>query len=142
MFNSFNPLVTTTSYIVSILEILFVHKLHAFLLSYFQHFDSWGLFLFPVCLLFLPDKKDSSFQYYYYIMLKTAYKQAKLAQKSLYTFSEVIRHMGSSLDKAGSSLWNQKVSICILSPQKISICHGSFLKFMILVCSGLVLKHR
>lgn len=112
-----------------------------------QHVDSEGLFLFLFMLvIFFPaDMKEQFFSLLLYYMLlkrRTDKPKIKTFQIALHAYKRVTQHMGTPLSDMDISFRKSKgFNLRSLTP-KISICHGSFLLFMILVCFWPVLKHR
>lgn len=80
----------------------------------------------------------------YYMLLKrrTDKPKIKTFQIALHAYKRVTQHMGTPLSDIDISFRKSKgFNLRSLTPQ-ISICHGSFLLFMILVCFWPVLEHR
>lgn len=73
---------------------------------------------------------------------RTDKPKIKTFQIALHAYKRVTQHMGTPLSDIYISFRKSKgFNLRSLTP-KISICHGSFLLFMILVCFWPVLKHR
>lgn len=73
---------------------------------------------------------------------RTDKPKIKTFQIALHAYKRVTQHMGTPLSDIDISFRKSKgFNLRSLTP-KISICHGSFLLFMILVCFWPVLKHR
>lgn len=96
--------------------------------------------------IFFPaDMKEQFFSLLLYYMLlkrRTDKPKIKTFQIALHAYKRVTQHMGTPLSDIDISFRKSKgFNLRSLTP-KISICHGSFLLFMILVCFWPVLKHR
>lgn len=117
------------------------------MLSEFQHVDSEGLFLFLFMLVIFFRRYERAVLFsllLYYMLLKrrTDKPKIKTFQIALHAYKRVTQHMGTPLSGIYISFRKSKgFNLRSLTP-KISICHGSFLLFMILVCFWPVLKHR
>lgn len=136
-----------SGYIISVFDISVKHKFNTFLLSEFQHVDSEGLFLFLFMLVIFFRRYERAVLFsllLYYMLLKrrTDKPKIKTFQIALHAYKRVTQHMGTPLSDIDISFRKSKgFNLRSLTP-KISICHGSFLLFMILVCFWPVLEHR
>lgn len=136
-----------SGYIISVFDISVKHKFNTFCYQNFSTLIVKAYFCSSSCLLFFSRRYERAVLFsllLYYMLLKrrTDKPKIKTFQIALQAYKRVTQHMGTPLSDIYISFRKSKgFNLRSLTP-KISICHGSFLLFMILVCFWPVLKHR
>lgn len=131
-----------SGYIISVFDISVKHKFNTFCYQNFSTLIVKAYFCSSSCLLFLSADMKEQFLYYMLLKRRTDKPKIKTFQIALHAYKRVTQHMGTPLSDIYISFRKSKgFNLRSLTP-KISICHGSFLLFMILVCFWPVLKHR
>lgn len=136
-----------SGYIISVFDISVKHQFNTFCYQNFSTLIVKAHFCSSSCLLFFPRRYERAVLFsllLYYMLLKrrTDKPKIKTFQIALHAYKRVTQHMGTPLSDIDISFRKSKgFNLRSLTP-KISICHGSFLLFMILVCFWPVLKHR
>lgn len=137
-----------SGYIISVFDISVKHKFNTFCYQNFSTLIVKAYFCSSSCLLFFFPQIWKSSSFFIITILyavktrRTDKPKIKTFQIALHAYKRVTQHMGTPLSDTDISFQKSKgFNLRSLTP-KISICHGSFLLFMILVCFWPVLKHR
>lgn len=131
-----------SGYIISVFDISVKHQFNTFCYQNFSTLIVKAHFCSSSCLLFFFRRYERAVLYYMLLKRRTDKPKIKTFQIALHAYKRVTQHMGTPLSDIDISFRKSKgFNLRSLTP-KISICHGSFLLFMILVCFWPVLKHR